>query len=460
MGIAGITKNIAITPIGLKNAKDSSVLYPYHIDLRNGNLNSMGHMERRPGFSSKWDIGADVGVELLIPEGDGYAVGSNKLVYKLGDAVAALSGMLNGKNRPTWVNHQGDIIIADGGNPVKVVGGSIVQLGGTPPRGKFIDTLDTFVIISGYNGISFRWSSAANSGVWSTSNENSVLGNGEVIEMMKVYNRHIYFFKTKSIELWVNVGGETVFGRNIYIEKGTESGHSVVQANNGFYFYGNDGRFYELHGTNPQVIDELYRDEVNKINDKPKVVGFNFTKEGIIRWTALTEGLTFSYDYVNNVFSQDNTWDHGQWERMPINSYMEINGESYFGDFADTGKVYHWSNEYDHDDGEPIRTHRELSLILNDNRFRGRVNRMGFRFERGVATAEYPNPKMMFSWRFDRQPHWRYTEIDLGVHGDTNPYVEMPPLGIGREVQMRFTETDIVPFVFTHADITTEALGS
>jgi len=75
--IQGITKNLALPPVGYKDLNIEETLIPYNIDLKNGVVTDAGSWEKRPGYSEWKDFTLDEYIDLLIPVGLGYAVTHN-----------------------------------------------------------------------------------------------------------------------------------------------------------------------------------------------------------------------------------------------------------------------------------------------------------------------------------------------------------------------------------------------
>ena len=457
--IRGESKNVAISPIGYKDLKPEETFVPAHIELRNGRLTDAGNWIKRYGYAEKWDIGIDNPIDLLIPELTGYAVSESGRVFLLPGITEYTGATLSGTSRPQWCNHQGTIIICDGDSPVKIASGNTALLGGSPPSAKYVDTLDSYVLMSGHLDTTFRWSSAGNNESWPAANYNDVLSEGEVIKYMVVFKRDVFFFKSKSIEVWTNIGGVTVFARKFMIEKGCGSSYSVVKANDTLYWFGDDGDFYVLDGISPKVISKSYRSELDKLVSRSTIYGYDFREEGIIRWFAPIDGKCFVFDYTKNVFSEDNTWATGEFGRMPFNSQMVLDGETYVGDYNNTGLIYHWDKDYVSDNGGEIRVLRQFLVPLSSDGTLSRVNRMRIRVKRGVATASEASPVAQIRWRFDQDDWGNYEEIDLGAAGDRNPYIDITGIGIGSEISLEVVESDNVEFLITGINLTSEALG-
>ena len=463
--IRGDTKNIGINPVANKNVDPDEVFVPVHIDLRNGYLTDGGYWAKRPGYSTFRDVGVDESIHALIPAASGYAITFSGRIYDLTVTPTELTGArLSGDYRPTWDRQGDEIAICDGGAPVKISGGISSLLADSPPRARFISRLGSYTIMSGHDDTEVKYSAPGNFENWTSGGAGffNVKKTGEIIRNQIVHRERLFLFKDKSIEIWTNVGGSSPFVRHdgLYIEKGTEADYSVVQANDTIYWLGDDLDFYVLAGQEAKEISRLYREEITKLHSPGSVYGLHFRNEKKIRWFAPFDGKCFVFDYVKNIFSEDNAWAHGQFERMPINSYMELNNKQYFGDYEGTGNVYQWSHDFEDDNGAEIRMYRRFKLVPSPRGHNVKVNRLRFRVKRGVATDGETTPEAFWRYRLDKGPWSVYEHIDLGVKGDDDPWVDFTSLGTGRELEIELVETDAVDFLVTNMNLTVRELGA
>ena len=478
--IRGIPRNIALSPIPYKDLNPEETFSPYNIDLRNGRLTDAGNWEKRNGSAEWRDTGIDKAIKGLIPLGYGYAINTSGNIFKLTVTPSQLATAMNGGNRPTWDRHNDLIILCDGGDPVKIKNNDSALLDGSPPKALFISRIGNYSIMSSVD--QFNWCASGNPENWTTgdSGNDYVKEDGGLIKMQITYDERLYFFKDTNIECWYNRGGTVPFARlNNYSiwDSATKAGYSVVKANNTVYWFDKDGDFKFLNGNQGQVISKFYRWYLDKYLKHPSdVYGFDCRKENCIRWFSPVDGLCLKYDYLKNFFSEDNTWEHGQFERLNWNSYMELNNEQYFGDYDPTGKVYHWSKDYLDDNGKEIRVYRRYKIKLTDNGNRARVNLLRFAIKRGVATVSgwgetlwgttpwgegsVSEPKMTFRVRFEDSTDWEPEEvIDLGQIGDIDPYQDFHNLGVGREMEIEIIETDAVEYLLRDILLTSNSMG-
>jgi len=469
-------KNISITPIGYKDLKEEETFVPYHLELWNGKLTDAGNWYKRPGFNSgSWDLSAVYPVNLLIPHSIGYAINSNKSIYKLSstDTTATeLTGQkLTGTYRPKYALHNDIVIICDGGQPVKIESGDTALLGGSPPKARFASRISSYLLLTGYNDTEISYSAPGNpenftDGGSGTFNIQKIGGS---IKNALVLRDKYYVFTDKHIEVWSPFGVTSVSFQQITglkIDKGCGADYSVVQANDTFYWFGNDGDFYVLNNGIPQVISKSYRKELDKLVGSAEIYGFDFRKEGVIRWFAPVDGKTFVYDYVKGNFSEDNYWGDNQAGRMPVNAYMELGNKQYIGDYEPTGKIYDWSHDHKDDNGIPINVYRKFAVKLSERGNQCVVKKARFRFKRGVETSGEGSPELMVKFRFDQGDFSPEVKLSMGQYGDRNPWLDyINPwdggyiMGVGREMEFVVNETDAVDFLLTDILIDYDEMG-
>ena len=428
---------------------------------------------------------ANEAVNLLVAEPWPISVDTGGRIFKITEdddgilSAAHVSPLvrLKGGFRPTFTTFQATpfeakyLILAAGHDLIKIssdVGGTLTaaELGGNPPRGKFVQELDYHLLISGYNDLDFTWSELEDPEDWPETNGEFInvdrvqkKKGDEKIENMIVFRREIYFFKTHSIEIWVNIGGDLVFARRNFIEKGCGAPYSVVQANDTLYWFGDDGQFYRLEGLQPRVISTPYWRELDPLKSKSLIHGFDFHPEGCIRWISVENNRVFNYDYKHEVWSEDNLWQDGSWKCLPMNSHMVWQGEQYIGDYKKNGKIYHWDKDYLTDNGDEIRVYRQFQFPVSPNGMQTRVNRLRLKTERGKGRASLENPLISLRWNMDQGDWQFYENLSLGARGDYDPYVDIYNLGIGSEMGLEIVQTDPVGYLVTDCFLTGEPLG-
>lgn len=465
--IRGQIIDVNFPPVLSRDLSPSETFAPNTIRLSNGLLDRAGYWTKRPGLT-RWRT-LERNAVLLIPYGDSFAVDWTGKVWVLTPTVERVGNIsVVGTKAPTWINFAGDIIIARGSSPMrlKTEQRELEVLPGNPPAGHLIATVNSTVLLAGHAGLTFRWSAVENAESWPEENENYLIDEGQFLKAMRVYERELFFWTDRTIEVWRNIGGASPFVRNLVIEKGTLSGESVVQANNTFYWLGGDGLFYVLNGNQPQVIPTRIptqmRDRLLEVKNPESVRGFDFVIDGCIRWIAPKEGICFVYDYKNDFFSEDYLWRQGTERRLPLSAAMQIGNQAYVAD-DETGEIWKWDYDADADtDGlgeeHPIRVERVFTIRMPDQNY-ARVNRMRLRLERGRGRVTSPAPKLLFRWCLDQGPYCLPEELDLGARGEVSPFIDIYNLGLCREMTIHMVETDAANFLLTGAFVAAETLG-
>ncbi len=489
MGSAGETFNIAVNPVGAKQLLPAETIAPNHIEMRNGVRTDAGNFKGRPGYAQEWSIGDPSPVVLLMPfrrestGGLGFAVTANGHIYELmpHQLITAYGGStVNGTFRPCWDVFDGIPIIVSGQAPVKIrvdrpAGVSMVEdVGGSPPAARFISVIADRVVLSGQNDTQFNWSDAGNAEIWPAINFSNVTGHGQRIRMQYTRGTDLYFFKDYDVEVWAHIGGDEVFGRSVIIpildkhraERGIQ-GYSVVLAGDParFFFYA-DGDFWVLNGGNPQRISLTYKREVGNLPNVDGMYGYDFSLEHVIRWFEPVSGRCFVFDYRNENFTEDNAWANGDWQRLPIYSYMEMLSKAYIGDYDPTGKVYEWDDEIFTDNGAPIRVYRKLRFLLDPKKnHKARWNTLLCRMERGQG-AIGSDPTLQIRWALDgkdftatQSQSLGEATVSAGESGNYDPYVELKNLGVGREALLEIVQYAGVRHLLTHLTVTAKPMG-
>lgn len=474
MVVAGQSFNIAINGQTAKDLEDSEAFAPINIEIRNVRRSVIGNMIKRYGYKESYDLSKADSVTLLIGMDDGYATVSDGTLYSLGTTITELTTPITGRvgdevYMPQWKKHNDLIIVASGGRPVKIEEGNSAQLGGFPPKARFIERISDLTILAGYQDADgeyseFRWCLPGNPEDWPAANFASVRKDGGTIKNMVALKETLYLFKEENIESWLftSVGGTSTFVRQTsgWVDKGLGADNSVVKSNGTFYWYGNDGNFYVLQGNQAVPISLSDRKALDEINFPEQIYGFDFASEGKIRWFAPVEGKCFVYDYYNQIFTEDSAWDGSQFDRLPVMAYMELNHKQYIGDSNPTGKIYQWDRNLLDDDGKDIMVYRKLAF-KPFNGARAKFNRGRIRMERGVANASVADPKVTVNWRLDRGDWGKHSKtFDIGAKGDREPWIYFYNLGIGEEIEFEILETDAVKFILTDLVITAKELSS
>lgn len=470
MPIKGTTKNIALPPILNKDIDSSDNYIPFHVEIRNLFVDDTGNTRKRNGYTSKYDSGIDSPVWLLIPELGGIAgLESGRLFYHLDSTPTEITGTtLSGSGRPRWVwglDSSGNpiMIVVAGGSPIKISkAGTPALLAGSPPSARFIGRIGAYTLFAGYNDFEMTYSAASNSENVTTGDSGTVnvKKTGKIVSAIEFKNQWIVF-KENEAEVWYNRGGSTPFVRlnESLIPFGCGAAYSVVEAESTLFWLDPDKKFRSGGGTLLPNQDGYMHDKLNNIKD---VYGIHCRLERCIRWFSPVDGLTLTYYYEKQSWVEDNHYEHGEYERLPWNSYMELNGRQYFGDYRYTGLVHEWDKDYKNDNGDEIRCLRQFKVKLSEAGNLGSIHRLRLMIKSGVDTATETQPQVLVRWKFDDNAgdtEWLAETIDLNLAPNGQPYYDIYALGLGRVVEFQIIQNDSVDFVITGMFITVEEKG-
>lgn len=464
MPIRGQIKEVLIPPRVVKDLDPKESLLPATIELRNIRVTIAGNSRKRNGYAQKWDVSNDVPVNLLIPEGVGYATDNNGNLYRLDSTILTLDRGVAPGSRPTWQKWIDTIYIWSGGIPIKITPTGTAVVGGNPVHAKWSAIIGTYMIVAGHHDTEFRWSAPGDPDDWTVASGGGFTNIEQVgkLKNMIEYKKHLLFFTDRDIEVRALSSGSTPFVivNNLHVNKGLLAEHSVVKASNDrLYWLADDNDFYMMDNFSVQNISTSYSRELFTMNNPDKVKGFDIAKEKHIKWVNQEDGKTYIYDYQNNLWSEDNIWVGSGWEAFPMNSYMELNGKQYFGDINCTGLIHEISDDYLDDNGEEIRSIQRFAVQLSERGNRVRVNRMRLRRKGGTGTLAETSPQILIEYRWDKTPFRPLPNIAQGSMGTNNPYIDIYSLGIGRELELEITEMQDVKYLLTSMLITYEEMN-
>jgi len=316
-----------------------------------------------------------------------------------------------------------------------------------------------YVVLAGHDGTEFRWCYPSNHDIWPAENLSNVQLTGGEIQGVYGINRLLVFVKTKSIEVYVLVGGTQAFSRQTTITKGCLAPDSLVLVDGSQpYWLGNDHCFYRLKGSTPEPIGMLLTDEIRGLTSPESIYGLYFPNERMVRWVAPHDGRCFSYNYLSDSFQEDALWDGDRWQALPVGCVADMHGKTYVG--MTGGRIGTWSKDHLTDDGEVLRCVRRFTTLLSEDGRNARANQLGLRMARGLTNvSEIDNPTVTVRWGFDQGSWAGVEEVALGNLGVTNPYRVWGPLGVGREMTVEVEKAAAAKFNVAAGYVIAQPMG-
>jgi hypothetical protein len=469
MAIRGQSKNVIFDPIVYKDLDEHKNLLPTFIDMRNVVLDDRKSINKRPGYTQDRDLGVDKPVNAMIPDGDhGYAITEDGRVFlRTATSKTELTGRkLTGTFRPLHAKYNGTIAIVDGGNPVKIKSGDTATLGTSFRKFRYLALVNQIMVYAGHDDYSFEYSANGNIENISTGDSSGVNGaktvkkDGKIMNTVSLDNK-LFILKDNSIERWHN-SSSLIFVRVSEMPVGCSASYSVVKESNTIYWLDENYRFRKMINlsTASPPISTPFDKYIKGLSDFGNVVGHRLDYDDIILWQFGTSGKTLAYDFKHDKWFEWNEWVSGQWQRFPINSYMEINNKRYFGSYNLDGLIYELSEDYLDDNGEPTRYFIHFKVKFSQRDRQTRYNHVKFRLKRAVATATITSPVFEWRYRFDMGAWSNWRQEDLGAVGVHDPYIEAFNFGIGVEMEIEMSMTDATEFKISDFILTGEELGN
>lgn len=428
---------------------------------------------KRPGLTEFSDLGTGKPVDGLYwwtRAGVIIATSGNSVfsVDEAGTETDITGDALSGLGRPAFTDNGDTLIIADTGLRLLsyVVGGSTMFIPGVnvPADITHLGYLDGYILATGDESDNFYWSDLDEPLVWSAISFGAAEGSPDFIRAMNIAWREIVLIGDKTVEVWYNDGsGPFARREGSYTERGIGARHTLIAADNTWFWLDNFRRVVRLDGPTPKIVSTPF-DKVlanmTRIDDAfstlLEVDGRNF-----ILFTFPTAKQTFVYDYARRRWAEWSYWEPTLSERTRYRgnsgAYAEPWGKWLVGDMAN-GKVYHVDPAAYDDDGDLIRFERRTGHISHDMLKRKRSNELTIQVKRGTGNSTVTDPQLMLKWRNENgswsNEHW----TSLGKVGDNEFIARFHRLGIYRSRQYSIVHTDPSPLALVSAEEDVEAL--
>lgn len=281
----------------------------------NCDLSIPGELARQLGYSS-YGSGLDASPVLGLYD---YTTSSIKkwiavtgtVIYydNSGTWTSAATGLTSGKYG-TFATHLDTLIYTNLYDSVKksTNGTSFGDLGGSPPKAKYVVTFDNKVYLLNIESYPsrMRWSDDGTTETWTSTNVQDVstnIGIGDEITGGTVNNNNLLIFKNYSVWKW-----NASELRAIHTTVGCRSPRSIVTVDDWSFWASHKG-FMGTNGGKPFRISNAVAPFFNAISDITAIVGWS--EDNIVHWyigTVTVNGLQYSncillYNYDTNAWS-------------------------------------------------------------------------------------------------------------------------------------------------------------
>lgn len=361
----------------------------------------------------------------------------------------------------------------DGTNFYCCNGGRIVYTasGGTPAYISDVDApttatqiafLDGYIIaIDGSN--KFYWSDVNTGTSWNSLSFASAAGSPDYISALKVFNREIYLFGQRSIEIWEN-DGTTPFARvpGGFIESGCASPNAVIADENSLYWLDENRRLVRFAGKSVERLSTNFDRELQSLSSVSDAIGQKIEIDGYVFFVFSfpSAGRTLVYNQTVNDWGEWGRWSllNAQYERWTGSCYVyaEKWGLHLIG-HRDTLQISQLSKDYSSDGEYAIRLARTTGHIDNGTSKTKQCNEVRFRARRGKGLSDR-SPKLMIRYKLDNQNWSNIKEFSLGDIGEYDLVLRDTRRHQYRTKQYEFSATDAVDVVFSNAEEDVEVL--
>ena len=382
-------------------------------------------------------------------------------------SLSAGTPLLN-QNRPTSV-------IVDGTNFYACNNSRIVYtpLNGTPAyiadpdaptNATHVDFIDGYILaIDGSN--KFYWSDVNAGTSWNSLSFGTAAGSPDLLNSLRVFNREVYLFGQRSVEIWENApDGVVTFSRipGGFIQSGCSAPYAVFVDENSLYWLDDHRRLVRFAGKSVERLSTKFDRELQSlpvVNDatvcKMEIDGYVF--------------FVFNFPSANRTLAYNQTTDDwSEWGRWSLAdaSYSRWIGNSYT--YAekwglhligrrDQLVVSHLSKDYPSDDSDVIRLGRTTGHIDYGTSKTKRSDEFRFRAKRGEGLSS-GTPKLMLRYKIDNRDWSNIKEFSLGNVGEYNLILRDLRRKMFRTIQYEFSATDAVDLVFSQAEEDIEVL--
>lgn len=455
---------------GVNKSADQSMLRDEQAELMDGYVGSLGETVRRPGLTNlvTLDTGSNATYGCYWWDEKSMAIAvSNGNVYKIvrsGSLTSPTYTPTNLTGAPLDINTT--TFASDGTSLFMAAGGKIYYTNGTattaaiadpdaPTTASHVAWLDGYLLANNGNN-RFYWSDVGAPTSWSSLSFASAEGAPDNIIALHVWDREIYLFGARSLEIWEN-DGSNPFSRvsGGFKSSGCAAAHSIVKTRQAAYWLNDERRFVQFAGRSIEPLPLDMGREVARFKTVSDCVGYSCQVDGFtfVVFSFPAENRTLVYNETNETWSEWGAFDSstGLYNRFSVQSIAWCPGWGVtIAGSRSTPLLYRVSSEA-YSDASPIRLRRLTGLIDHGTLKGKRSNQLRLRAKRGVGLGT-GTPQLMVRWRDDNKEWSREVAISLGDVGDTEVIRKLNNTGIYHTRQWEISCTESVPVVFAYAE--------
>lgn len=309
----------------------------------------------------------------------------------------------------------------------------------------------------------FYWSDVNAGTSWNALSFATAAGSPDLLNAIKVYNREIYLFGQRSIEIWEN-DGTTPFARvpGGFIQSGCSAPNAVIEDENSLYWLDENRRLVRFAGKSVERLSTKFDRELQGLSRVSDAIAQKIQIDGYVFFV-----FSFPFDDRTLVYNQT-VDDWGEWGKWNLTDakyerwvgsaycYAERWGLHLIGR-RDVLKAAELGRKYADDDGDMIRLARLTGHIDNGTSKVKQCNEVRFRAKRGQGLVG-ATPKLMLRYKIDNRTWSNIKEFSLGDIGEYDFVLTDVRRNQYKTKQYEFTATDAVDIVFSNAEEDVEVL--
>lgn len=428
-----------------KNSDDSSLDNSSRV-IQDGYLDSQMRLYRRPGFKLFCDFGQDKGVDGLWWSekiGKVFAI-CNGRTFKINNTGGAFSDITsatqmidNPANFTEAFNGSDHYVFSANGNRITYFNdannSAFITDADAPTGVTHITNFNTMLVVNNENGFSFSNPNAPLA--WDTPDNYDAESSTDQVVAIFNDGESLYICGNESIEQWFN-GGEVndPFLRRLnasYVKNGLYNGRGITSVNidgsTYFCFIDKNRRIVLASGNQTKVLSYDYDKYVQALTSINDVTAFNIVMNGksFILFNFIQDKKTLVYDHLVDAWYEWGYWNNETAEYEAFKGrcfcFAKAWNKYLIGDRS-TGKVYELSEDYDSDDGAPIRSMFESGWINHgsDMQLKDSLG-LVLRVKRGQGKSEdsAEAPYLQIRKADNGKTTWSgFKSISLGAIGD------------------------------------------
>jgi hypothetical protein len=376
--------------------------------------------------------------------------------------VALTGATLDPNNPVTFADNGTELVMANGGNMVYTTDGvTAIQVTDVdaPTTVSFVAHINGFILALEDDTQKIFNSDLDDATSWAAAQVFQAESNPDKAISMATDQGLIYVWGEKTLEIWYpdGSGDVTPFSRQDVIPRGIIASHSIVRANNTWYWLNEERRLVYLNGTIAQSVSLPFDKAHHDLTTISDAESYLLTIQGryFIVINFPTENRTHVYDIMLNQWYRWGYWDNrnAELDRSIWNCivYMQAWGKHFAGSRLGDDLLIIDADVED-DNGRQIRPEEITGWITFGDTVEKQLPRLRLVLARGRVRLDDSDvtvfPTLIMQMRKNGESKWgNQHEIDLGVLGDTYMFATINRLGQARSVQFRFYMTDAAPFV-------------